>query len=131
MILNAIEVRVKIDEDFYEDEVCFVFPHPTREWDCLTITWNYETLTSTQENSRIWVSRRMPFYSGCSGIERLLLRRNEVAIVFTRQLAESLELECELSIVFDVDDAVFGQLSLAFSRIFDGCGQYIDESKGP
>ena len=129
-VLNAPEVRVKLDLDIHEDEVRFVFPAPPRDWDCLNIARSNEPITTPLGSSHLWISRRMPVHSGGSGIESLLLQRNEVSIVFTPELAESLELEREVSIVFDSDQKTFQQLRFALSRFFQGSSQYSDQSKG-
>src|SRR5262249_19694528 len=73
----------------------FVWPDRMLGWDCLTLERDWG---STRERPPpIWVGRRMPLYSGHAGIQRAQIGKDCIELLFTKDLAEKLQLQCRFA----------------------------------
>ena len=121
MKLVANEVCI---EDEYESQIQFIWPDPCYGWECFTVerSWVYIFPPS------ITVSRRMPFYSGRAGIERLELHNDRIEVWLSDELAKKINLPSKIDIGFCVTGEVMERMRTTFARIFEDCSVFLDRS---
>jgi hypothetical protein len=95
---SATSVKLLTDVDYGEGWVTFCWPHELYGYDELRIDLDGHC------------SRRMPIHSGAGPPEIAELRRDGIKLRFDPILAQKLELQEEIEILFSLSNAEFAQL---------------------
>ena len=120
--MDVLASEVYVHEDEYVASVTFKWPDSHMAYDFLTIERDWGL--TDERPPPIWVSRRMPLYSGRAGIVDVKLYGHRVAIQFAQALAVKLQLPEQMHIASSMSTYDLDELRRAAARIFEGCDYF-------